>query len=85
VDWVLLLPLLFQMKVELGNLMKILKEAGFFSVDDDRVDWVLLMPLHFHQCTIIVLRLPLKYFKYDHIFFCRIINCFQIQLINSTK
>lgn len=30
---------LVQMKVELGNLMKMLKEAGFFNVDDDREDW----------------------------------------------
>jgi len=28
-----------EMKVELGNLMKMLKEAGFFNVDDDREDW----------------------------------------------
>jgi len=52
---------LVQMKVELGNLMKMLKEAGFFNVDDDREDWVLLLPVN-HLCTIMELLLPIKYF-----------------------
>jgi len=46
---------------ELGNLMKMLREAGFFNVDDDREDWVLLLPVN-HLCTIMLLLLPVKYF-----------------------